>query len=67
MRNATVGAPTATLNTRHGSISATFRVVGDSIPATATIQSTTRSGNIVLELVSPICHPSTLSPPDFMV
>jgi len=52
-RNMTMGAPTAKLSSRHGNISAAFRVVGESaIPATATIHSTTRSGNIVLELVS---------------
>jgi len=53
--NMTVGAPTAKLDSRHGNISATLRVVqaGESAaPATATIRSTTRNGNIVLELVS---------------
>lgn len=52
-RDMTMGAPTAKLDSRHGNISATLRVVGESaMPATATIRSTTRSGNIVLELVS---------------
>jgi hypothetical protein len=51
--NMTVGAPTAKLDSRHGNIFATLRVVGDSgVPATATIRSTTRNSNIVLELVS---------------
>jgi hypothetical protein len=50
--NMTVGAPTAKLDSRHGNIFATLRVVGDSgVPATATIRSTTRNSNIVLELV----------------
>jgi len=48
-----MGTPTAKLDSRHGNISASLRIVGESaIPATATIHSTTRSGNIVLELVS---------------
>jgi hypothetical protein len=52
-RNMTLGAPTAKLDSRHGNISAALRVVGESaMPATATVRSTTRSGNIVLELVS---------------
>ncbi|KAI0272348.1 hypothetical protein BC834DRAFT_840677 [Gloeopeniophorella convolvens] len=52
-RNVTSGAPTAKLDSRRGNIAATFRVAGESAtPATATIRSTTRSGNIVLELVS---------------
>ena len=52
-RNMTLGAPTARLDSRHGSISAVLRMVAESpTPATATIRSTTRSGNIVLELVS---------------
>jgi len=52
-RNATLEATTAKLDSRHGNISAAFRVVGESAMfATATIRSTTRSGNIVLELVS---------------
>ena len=49
----TVGAPTAKLDSRHGHIFATLQVVGESIPATATIRCTTRTGNIVLELVRP--------------
>ncbi|KAI9510510.1 hypothetical protein F5148DRAFT_571172 [Russula earlei] len=53
VRNLLSGAPTAKLDSRHGNISAAFRVVGESVmPANATIRSTTRSGNIVLELVS---------------
>jgi hypothetical protein len=49
----TLGTPTAKLDSRHGNISAALRVVGESaITATATIRATTRSGNIVLELVS---------------
>jgi hypothetical protein len=60
-RNMTLGAPTARLDSRHGSISAVLRVVAESAtPATATIRSTTRSGNIVLELVSQACNLSTL-------
>ena len=52
-RNMTLGTPTARFDSRHGNISAAIRVVGDSgMPAIATIRSTTRSGNIVLELVS---------------
>lgn len=53
-RNMTImGTPTAKLDSRHGNISAAFRVVGESaMPAIATIRSSTRSGNIVLELVS---------------
>ena len=52
-RNVTLGAPTAKFDSRHGNISAALRVVGDpGVPAVATIRSTTRSGNIVLELVS---------------
>ncbi|KAH9967481.1 hypothetical protein BC827DRAFT_1264286 [Russula dissimulans] len=52
-RNATMGAPTAKFDSRHGNISASLRVVGESpMPATATIQSATHGGNIVLELVS---------------
>jgi hypothetical protein len=52
-RNMTLGAPTAKLDSRHGNISAALRVVAESpMPATATIRTTTRSGNIVLELVS---------------
>lgn len=48
-----MGAPTAKLSSRLGNISAFFRVVAQSAtPATATIQVTTRSGNIVMELVS---------------
>ena len=54
VRNMTLGAPTARLDSRHGNIYAALRVVGESVPATATIRSTTRSGNIVLELVSQI-------------
>ncbi|KAI9464440.1 hypothetical protein BJY52DRAFT_1184186 [Lactarius psammicola] len=51
--NMTVGAPTAKLDSRRGNIFATLRVVGEStVPATATIRSTTRTGNVVLELVS---------------
>ncbi|KAI9433594.1 hypothetical protein H4582DRAFT_2082223 [Lactarius indigo] len=51
--NMTVGAPTAKLDSRRGNIFATLRVGGESaVPAIATIRSTTRSGNIVLELVS---------------
>jgi len=51
--NMTMGAPTAKLDSRHGNISAALRVVGESaMPAIATVRSTTRSGNIVLELVS---------------
>jgi len=52
-RNMTLGTATAKLDSRHGNISAALRVVGESaITATATIRTTTRSGNIVLELVS---------------
>jgi len=51
-RNMTVGSPTAKFDSRHGSISTVLRVVGDSVPAVATIRCTTRSGNIVLELVT---------------
>jgi len=52
-RNVTMGAPTAKFDSRHGNISASLRVVGESpMPATATIQSATHGGNIVLELVS---------------
>jgi hypothetical protein len=51
--NVIMGTPTAKFDSRHGNISASLRIVGESaIPATATINSTTRSGNIVLELVS---------------
>jgi len=51
----TMGAPTAKLSSRNGAISATFRVVGiTATPATATINATTRHGNIVLELVSKV-------------
>jgi hypothetical protein len=51
--NMTVGAPTAKLDSRHGNIFATFGVVGEStVPATATIRTTTRNGNITLELAS---------------
>ena len=50
--NMTVGTPTAKLDSRHGNIFATLRVVGESAaPATATIRTTTRNSNIVLELV----------------
>lgn len=70
-RNMTLGAPTARLDSRHGSISAVLRVVAESAtPATATIRSTTRSGNIVLELVSQSridCDLSTLPLADIMV
>ncbi|KAF8493197.1 hypothetical protein F5888DRAFT_841692 [Russula emetica] len=53
VRNMTLGTPTAKLDSRHGNISAALRVVGESaMTATATIRTTTRSGNIVLELVS---------------
>jgi hypothetical protein len=51
-RNMALGTPTAKLDSRHGNISATFRVVGEAMTATTTIRTTTRSGNIVLELVS---------------
>jgi len=52
-RNMTLGRPTAKLDSRRGNISATLRVVGGAdTTATATIRATTRSGNIVLELVS---------------
>ena len=52
-RNMTLGTATAKLDSRHGNISAALRVVGESaMTATATIRATTRSGNIVLELVS---------------
>jgi hypothetical protein len=45
--------PTASFNSRHGSVQATLRVTGDSsVRSTATIRSKTRSGNITLELVS---------------
>ncbi len=51
-RNMTLGTPTAKFDSRHGNISAALRVVGESVmTATATIRTTTRSGNIVLELV----------------
>ncbi|KAI0299325.1 hypothetical protein BC826DRAFT_967166 [Russula brevipes] len=44
-RNMTMGTPTAKLDSRHGNISAAFRVVGESaVPAIATIRSSTRSG-----------------------
>ncbi|KAH9000103.1 hypothetical protein EDB92DRAFT_1812530 [Lactarius akahatsu] len=50
--NITTGAPTAKLDSRRGNIFATLRVEGElAVPATATIRSTTRTGNIVLELV----------------
>jgi len=53
MRNMTIGAPTAKFTSLLGNISASFRVVAESAtPATATIKATTRSGHIVLELVS---------------
>lgn len=53
LRNMTLGTATAKFDSRHGNISATLRVVGESaVTATATIRATTRSGNIVLELVS---------------
>jgi hypothetical protein len=49
----TPGTATAKLDSRHGNISAALSVVGNSpMTATATIRATTRSGNIVLELVS---------------
>jgi hypothetical protein len=52
-RNMTPGTATAKLDSRHGNISAALSVVGNSpMTATATIRATTRSGNIVLELVS---------------
>jgi len=52
-RNMILGTTTAKLDSRHGDISAALRVVGESaMTATATIRTTTRSGNIVLELVS---------------
>jgi len=52
-RNMTLGTATAKLDSRHGNISAALRVVGESpTTATATIRVTTRSGNIVLELIS---------------
>ncbi|KAH9172933.1 hypothetical protein EDB89DRAFT_820725 [Lactarius sanguifluus] len=45
--------PTARFISRHGSIHATLRVIGDSsVRSTATIRSETRSGNIVVDLVS---------------
>lgn len=45
--------PTARYSSRHGSIQATLHVVGDTpVRSTATIRSETRSGNIILELVS---------------
>ncbi|KAI9433595.1 hypothetical protein H4582DRAFT_990309 [Lactarius indigo] len=46
-------APTAKFSSRHGGVQATLRVIGDSsVRSTATIRSETRSGNIVLDLVS---------------
>jgi len=45
--------PTARLASRHGSIQATFRVVGDSFTRSiATVRAETRKGSIVLDLVS---------------
>ncbi|KAI9440344.1 hypothetical protein H4582DRAFT_2055755 [Lactarius indigo] len=45
--------PTAKFSSRHGGVQATLRVTGDSsVRSTATIRSETRSGNIVLDLVS---------------
>lgn len=45
--------PTARFSSRHGSVQATLRVVGDtSLRSVAKICSKTRSGNITLELVS---------------
>jgi hypothetical protein len=53
LRNMSMGAPTAKFSSGLGNISASLRVVAQSdTPATATIQATTRSGHIVLELVS---------------
>jgi len=53
LRNITMGAPTGKFTSRLGNISASFRVVAQAAtPATATIQATTRSGNIIMELVS---------------
>jgi hypothetical protein len=51
-RNMTLGSPTAKFDSRHGNISTALRVVGDSVPAVATIRFTTHGGNIVIELVS---------------
>ncbi len=45
--------PTARFSSRHGSIEATLRVTGDSsIRSTSTIRAETRSGNVLLDLVS---------------
>jgi hypothetical protein len=45
--------PTAMLHSRHGTVHATFRVVGESaLRAVATIRSKTRGGNIFLDVVS---------------
>ena len=45
--------PTAKFGSRHGSIQATLRVTGESyVRSTVTIHSETRSGNIILDLVS---------------
>jgi len=52
-RSAKGTPPTAKFSSRHGNIDAMLRVVGDSlVRSTATIRSETRSGNIVLDLVS---------------
>jgi hypothetical protein len=52
LRRPKVDPPTANFTSRHGGIQGTLRVIGDSIRSTATIRSKTRSGNIVLDLVS---------------
>ncbi|KAI9464441.1 hypothetical protein BJY52DRAFT_1249070 [Lactarius psammicola] len=52
-RHPKTAPPTARFSSRHGNIQATLRVIGDSsVRSTATIRSETRSGNIILELVS---------------
>jgi len=55
-RSAKTAPPTAAFTTRHASIQATFRVVGDSavhpVHSVTTIRSKTRSGNVLLDLVS---------------
>jgi len=48
-----MGSPTAKLDSQRGDIFATLQVVGESVvPETATIRSSTQTGNIVIELVS---------------
>jgi len=45
--------PTAKLASRHGSIQAKLRVLGESeVPSIATIRAESRSGSVMLDLVS---------------